>query len=89
MKTNLINSAFAGITILLIAGCASMTQAPSTTPSATVSIQEWSAAYYAQAESGKGTSITTAGVTISPSLVGALVARASKRRLPPARSIIY
>ena len=55
MKTNLINSTFVGITFLLIAGCASMTQAPSTTPSATVSIQEWSAAYYAQAESGKGT----------------------------------
>ena len=32
-----------------------MTQAPSTPPSATVSIREWSAAYYAQAESGKGT----------------------------------
>ena len=32
-----------------------MTQAPSTTPSATVSIHEWSAAYYAQAEAGKGT----------------------------------
>ena len=55
MKTNLINSTFAGITLLLIAGCASMTQAPSTPPSATVSIREWSAAYYAQAESGKGT----------------------------------
>ena len=55
MKTNLINSTFVGITFLLIGGCASMTQAPSTTPSATVSIQEWSAAYYAQAESGKGT----------------------------------
>jgi hypothetical protein len=55
MKTNLINSAFAGITLLLIVGCASMTQAPSNPPSATVSIQEWSAAYYAQAESGKGT----------------------------------
>jgi hypothetical protein len=55
MKTNFINSVFASITILLIAGCASMTQAPSTPPSATVSIQEWSAAYYAQAESGKGT----------------------------------
>ena len=55
MKTNFINSAFAGITLLLIGGCASMTQAPSTTPSATVSIREWSAAYYAQAESGKGT----------------------------------
>jgi hypothetical protein len=55
MKTNLINSTFVGITFLLIGGCASMTQAPSTTPSATVSIQEWSAAYYAQAVSGKGT----------------------------------
>ena len=54
MKTNLINSTFVGITIRLIAGCASMTQAPSTTPSATVSIHEWSAAYYAQAETGKG-----------------------------------
>jgi len=54
MKTKLINSTFVGITFLLIAGCASMTQAPSTPPSATVSIQEWSAAYYAQAESGKG-----------------------------------
>src|SRR6476660_4924289 len=55
MKTKFINSAFVGITILLIAGCASTTQAPSTTPSATVSIREWSAAYYAQAEHGKGT----------------------------------
>jgi hypothetical protein len=55
MKTNFINSAFAGITFVLIAGCSSMTQAPSTTPSATVSIREWSAAYYAQAETGKGT----------------------------------
>ncbi len=55
MKTNFINSTFASLTFLLIAGCASMTQAPSTTPSATVRIQEWSAAYYAQAESGKGT----------------------------------
>ena len=55
MKTNLINSTFVGITFLLIAGCASMTQAPSTPPSATVSIREWSAAYYAQAATGKGT----------------------------------
>jgi hypothetical protein len=55
MKTNLINSAFASITLLLIAGCASMTQAPSTPPSATVTVREWSAAYYAQAETGKGT----------------------------------
>jgi hypothetical protein len=55
MKTNFINSVVASITILLIAGCASMTQAPSTTPSATVRIQEWSAAYYASAAAGKGT----------------------------------
>src|SRR6266481_6648686 len=55
MKNNIINSTFVGIAFLLIAGCASTTQAPSTTPSATVSIREWSAAYYAQAEAGKGT----------------------------------
>ena len=55
MKTNFINSAFTGITILLISGCASMTQAPSTPPSATVRIREWSAAYYGSAAAGKGT----------------------------------
>ena len=55
MKNNLINSTFVGITFLLISGCASMTQAPSTPPSATVRIQEWSAAYYASAAAGKGT----------------------------------
>ena len=55
MKINYINSAFASLTFLLIAGCASETKAPSTPPSATVSIHEWSAAYYAQAEAGKGT----------------------------------
>jgi len=32
-----------------------MTQAPSTPPSATVSIHEWSAAYYGSAAAGKGT----------------------------------
>jgi hypothetical protein len=57
MKTNIINSVLASITLLLIASCASMTQAPSTPPSATVSIREWSAAYYAQAETGKGTAL--------------------------------
>src|SRR5437016_11834945 len=55
MKTNFINSAFAGITILLFAGCASTTTAPSAPPSATVSIREWSAAYYGSAAGGKGT----------------------------------
>jgi hypothetical protein len=54
MKTNFTNSTFVGITFLLIAGCASMTQAPSTPPSATVKIQEWSAAYYGSAAAGKG-----------------------------------
>jgi hypothetical protein len=55
MKINFVNSTFASLTFLLIAGCASETKAPSTPPSATVSIHEWSAAYYAQAENGKGT----------------------------------
>src|SRR6266571_9117784 len=55
MKINFINSAFASITFLFISGCASMTTAPSTPPSATVSIREWSAAYYASATAGKGT----------------------------------
>jgi hypothetical protein len=55
MRTNFINSVFASITILLIAGCASMTQAPSGSPAATVSIREWSAAYYGSAAAGKGT----------------------------------
>jgi hypothetical protein len=55
MKTNVINSVVASIVSLLIAGCASMTQAPSTAPSATVRIQEWSAAYYGSAAAGKGT----------------------------------
>jgi len=54
MKPNSIKSAFTIITTLLFAACASMTQAPSTPPSATVTIREWSAAYYAQAETGKG-----------------------------------
>ena len=54
MKTNFINAAFATVALLLIAGCASMTQAPSTPPSATVSIREWSAAYYGSAAAGKG-----------------------------------
>ena len=55
MKTNVINSVFTGITILLLAACASTTTAPSALPSATVSIREWSAAYYASAAAGKGT----------------------------------
>src|SRR5256885_11258830 len=55
MKTNFINSALTGITILLLAACASTTTAPSAPSSATVSIREWSAAYYGSATAGKGT----------------------------------
>ena len=55
MKTNFINFTFTGITVLLLSGCASMTNAPSTPPAATVRIQEWSAAYYGSAAAGKGT----------------------------------
>ena len=55
MKTYSIKFPFTGIAILLIVGCASMTQAPSTPPSATVRIREWSAAYYGSAAAGKGT----------------------------------
>src|ERR1044072_6552932 len=55
MKPNFINSPFASVALLLIAGCASMTQAPSTPPSATVRIREWSPAYYGSAAAGRGT----------------------------------
>jgi hypothetical protein len=55
MKINIINSVLASITLILIAGCASMTQAPSTPASGRVSIREWSAAYYGSAAAGKGT----------------------------------
>jgi len=55
MKTSFISFVFASIALILIAGCASTTQAPSTPPSATVSIQEWSAAYYGSVAAGKGT----------------------------------
>jgi hypothetical protein len=55
MKINFTNFAFASFTLLLITGCASTTTAPSTPPSATVRIQEWSAAYYGSAAAGKGT----------------------------------
>jgi len=55
MKNNFVSSVFASIALLLITGCASITQAPSTPPSATVRIREWSAAYYGSAAAGKGT----------------------------------
>lgn len=54
MKTS-IQSIITGAAAILIASCASVTQAPSTPPSATVSVKEWSAAYYGSAASGKGT----------------------------------
>jgi hypothetical protein len=50
-----VKPAFACFATFFIGGCASMTQAPSTPPSATVSIREWSAAYYGSAAAGKGT----------------------------------
>ena len=63
MKTKLIHlrmnlpskPALACFAAFLIGGCASMTTAPSTPPSATVSIREWSAAYYGSVAAGKGT----------------------------------
>ena len=53
----LITPALAGIAALLIGGCSSMTTnpTPSAPPSATVRIQEWTAAYYGSAAVGKGT----------------------------------
>ena len=50
-----IQSVLTGVGVLLIAACASTMKAPSTPPSATVTIKEWSAAYYASAAAGKGT----------------------------------
>src|SRR5690349_5380665 len=73
MKSKFLNSTLTAVTIIFLAGCASMTQAPSTPPSATVRIQEWSAAYYAQAATGKGTLYYNGGrhhFTISGAGVG-------------------
>ena len=50
-----ITPTLAAFAALLIGACASVTNAPSTPPSATVRIEEWSAAYYGSAASGKGT----------------------------------
>ena len=50
-----IKPALACLATLLIGGCASTTTAPTTPPSATVRIKEWSAAYYGSVEAGKGT----------------------------------
>jgi len=54
MKPNFIKSILAGSALFVIAACGTTTNAPSTPPSATVSIQEFTAAYYGSAESGKG-----------------------------------
>ena len=55
MKNRTILNATIAALALTLAGCASTTQAPSTPPSATVSIREWTAAYYGSAAAGKGT----------------------------------
>lgn len=55
MKTTHIQSIIATAAALLFAACATTTQAPSTPPSATVTVKEWSAAYYGSATGGQGT----------------------------------
>jgi len=47
--------AIVGFAALLAGACASTLTAPSTPPSATVQVQEYSAAYYGSAAAGKGT----------------------------------
>ena len=52
---SLIKPVFAGIGVFLMAGCSTMTKAPTdATPSATVRIQSVSAAYYGSASTGEG-----------------------------------
>jgi hypothetical protein len=55
--SSLITPGLAGLAALLIGGCSSMTTnpTPNAPPSATVRIQEWTAAYYGSAAVGKGT----------------------------------
>ena len=52
---SLLAPALAGFAAFLAVGCASTTMAPTAEPDATARIQEWSAAYYGSASSGKGT----------------------------------
>lgn len=53
---SLITPALSGLAALFIGACAATnTTAPSTPPSATIKIQEWSAAYDVSAETGNGT----------------------------------
>lgn len=54
MKTKL-TSAVIACAAVIISGCATTSDAPSAPPSATVTIQETSAAYYGSVASGKGT----------------------------------
>ncbi len=51
---SIIAPALAGLAALLLGACASTTTAPTTPPAATARIEEWSAAYYGSASSGKG-----------------------------------
>ena len=52
---SIIKPVFAGIGVFLMAGCSTMTKAPTNTPpSATVRIESVSAAYYGSASSGEG-----------------------------------
>jgi len=55
MTVTLLRPALAGFTALLIGACATTNPAPNSPPSATVRIQEWSAAYYGSVAAGKGT----------------------------------
>jgi len=50
----LVTPALAGFAALLVGGCATTDPTPSSAPAATARIEEWSAAYYGSATSGKG-----------------------------------
>lgn len=52
---SLFTPALAGFAALLMGACATTSTAPTTPPSATVKIKEWSAAYYGSAATGNGT----------------------------------
>jgi len=54
MKINVINSTIVSAALVVLVSCGTTTNAPSTPPSATVTIKEFTAAYYGSAQSGKG-----------------------------------
>lgn len=54
LPQSLLRACFVGLAGLLVGGCATMTKAPDATPSATVRIQQVSAAYYGSATKGQG-----------------------------------